>query len=95
MIDYSIKKPHILCGHFIQINTQERYDKLKAIAEGCGFRLGVIQQSGYYHFNNSMAVDFMTNTIGQEVTMSELRQLAELSKIELPCEMEVSDDEIV
>jgi len=93
MIDYSIKKPHALCGHFIKINNETEYQEVKAIAEGCGFEVKDKFSLKNYHFENAMTVRWYGSdlTIGQELTLSELRQLAELSKIELPCEMEVWD----
>ncbi len=94
MINYSIPKNHALCGHFIQINNEAEYDQMREIAEGCGF--GVCDYSSKYPLhqfcNNMECESFHESTMsGQEITLSELRQLAELSKIELPCEMEVWD----
>lgn len=96
MINYSIKKPHPFCGHFVKINNEAEYNQIREIAEGCGF--GVCDYSSKYPLhqfcNNMECESFHESTMsGQEITLSELRQLAELSKIELPCEMEVWDDE--
>jgi hypothetical protein len=96
MINYSIPKPHPLAGHFIKINSESEYNQMREIAEGCGFV--VVKAPRSYHdvnslFQNNMIVEwFSTDAMaGQEITLSELRELAELSKITLPCEMEVWD----
>ena len=91
MINYSIPKPHPLCGHFIKINNETEHKQMREIAEGCGFDV-----EGYvvscYEFNNTMTLRWYgddASMSGQEITLDELRELAELSKIKLPCEMEV------
>lgn len=94
MINYSIPKPHPLCGHFIKINNESEYNQMREIAQGCGFNV-----DGYivscYAFNNNMTVRWYNeiSMSGQEITLDELRELAELSKIKLPCEIEVWDSE--
>ena len=93
MINYSIPKPHALCGHFIKINSESEYNQMREIAEGCGFT-GIDEYiASCYAFNNNMTVRWYNemSMSGQEITLSELRELAELSKITLPCEMEVWD----
>jgi hypothetical protein len=47
-------------------------------------------QANLFHFYNEIKVFWRVDfEFGQEITLSELRELAELSKIKLPCEMEV------
>lgn len=95
MINYSIPKPHALCGHFIKINSESEYNQMREIAEGCGFEIDDYDMYNSYHqfFNNMVCESFCEDTMaGQEITLEELRQLAELSKIELPQGMEVRDD---
>jgi hypothetical protein len=92
MINYSIPKPHALCGHFIKINSKSEYNQMREIAEGCGFLVDDYDRHNpCYQFTNLMRCDsFLEDTMaGQEITLDELRELAELSKITLPCEMEV------
>ena len=95
MINYSIPKPHPLCGHFIKINSESEYNQMREIAEGCGFRACsyIESSSPWYKFDNDKEVTAVGRSYmsGQEITLSELRELAELSKITLPCEMEVWD----
>jgi hypothetical protein len=93
MINYSIPKPHPLAGHFINIQNESEYNQMREIAEGCGFSVESYTNSSklfqFYNYKRVVwRVDFGS---GQEITLSELRELAELSKIKLPCEMEVSD----
>ena len=91
MIKYSIPKPHPLCGHFIKINNESEYKEMREIAEGCGFRVADEYKNKTFCFQNSMRVLWYDTAAmcGQEITLDELRELAELSKIKLPCEMEV------
>jgi hypothetical protein len=95
MINYSIPKPHPLCGHFIKINSESEYNQMREIAEGCGFRACsyIESSSPWYKFDNDQTVVCVGHSYmsGQEITLDELRELAELSKIKLPCEMDVSD----
>jgi len=96
MINYSKPKPHPLCGHFIKINSKSEYSQMREIAVGCGFAVSDYNTNPlfYYRFDNDKAVVYIgeSNLSGQEITLSELRELAELSKIKLPCEMEVWDN---
>jgi DNA-binding transcriptional regulator GbsR (MarR family) len=66
---------------------------MREIAEGCGFEVEGYQDDpefGYEFINTMRCVDYDNIVMsGQEITLSELRELAELSKIKLPCEMEV------
>jgi hypothetical protein len=96
MINYSIPKAHVLCGHFVKINNESEYNEMKAIAEGCGFEVVDSYNSSKreivgFAFNNDMTVKWYSIHVmsGQEVSLTELKKLAELSKIELPCDMEV------
>ena len=92
MINYSIPKPHPLCGCFINIQNESEYNQMREIAVKCGFEVTNYSITYcFYHFCNNMVCDsFLEHTMaGQEITLSELRELAELSKIKLPCEMEV------
>jgi hypothetical protein len=94
MINYSIPKPHPLCGHFIKINSESEYNQMREIAEGCGFAVSDYNKNpslSWCRFDNDKAVVYVgeSNLSGQEITLNELRELAELSKITLPCEMEV------
>ena len=92
MINYSIPKPHPLCGCFINIQNESEYNQMREIAVKCGFEVTNYSITYcFYHFCNNMVCDsFLEHTMaGQEITLSELRELAELSKITLPCEMEV------
>jgi len=95
MINYSIPKPHPLCGCFINIQNESEYNQMREIAEGCGFEVEGYQDDpefGYEFINTMRCVDYDNIVMsGQEITLSELRELAELSKIKLPCEMDVSD----
>jgi hypothetical protein len=95
MINYSIPKPHALYGHFIKINSESEYNQMREIAEGCGFAVSDYNTNPlfYYRFDNDKAVVYLgeVHLSGQEITLDELRELAELSKITLPCEMEVWD----
>lgn len=94
MINYSIPKPHPLVGHFIQINSQQEYDRMKVLAEGCGFREFDYYREGFpYHLRNAMEVRWHSVGLetGQEITLDELEQLVELSKIKLPQVMELTD----
>lgn len=94
MINYSIPKPHPLVGHFILINSQEEYDRMRVLVEGCGF--GCVEdykQSRYYSFNTNFNVRYyhIDAMSGQQITLEELEKLVELSKIKLPQEMVVCD----
>ena len=94
MINYSIPKPHPLCGCFINIQNESEYNQMREIAVKCGFEVTNYSITYcFYHFCNNMVCDsFLEHTMaGQEITLSELRELAELSKITLPCEMEKWD----
>jgi len=97
MINYSIPKPHPLAGHFIFIPYESEYHQMQEIAEGCGFKaFGYTESSSPWHkFDNDKTVVWVSEAhlSGQEITLDELRELAELSKIKLPCEMEAWDDE--
>jgi hypothetical protein len=95
MIDCSIKKPHALCGTFIKINNETEYQEVKSIAEGCGFEVKDKFSLKNFHFENAMTVRWYGSdlTIGQEITLPELRELAKLSKLTFPMEMEVWDDD--
>lgn len=94
MINYSIPKPHPLCGCFIKINSESEYNQMREIAVKCGFDVcdyNISPSLSWYRFDNDKAVVYVSesNLTGQEITLSELRELAELSKIKFPCEMEV------
>ncbi len=94
MINYSKPKPHPLAGHFIKIQDESEYNQMREIAVKCGFEVTNYSITYcFYHFCNNMVCDsFLEHTMsGQEITLDELRELAELSKIKLPCEMDVSD----
>jgi hypothetical protein len=95
MIDYSIKKPHALAGHFIKINNEAEYNEMREIAEGCGFEVDSYDEClKAYQFYNDMRLRWISLIMSatQEITLPELRELATLSKLTFPMEMEVWDD---
>jgi hypothetical protein len=92
MIDYSIPKNHVLCGHFIQINSEAEYIDMSNIARECGFSVINSFAKADFHFRNSKEVSWLSRRFvtGQEITLPELRELAMLSKLTFPMEMYVS-----
>jgi hypothetical protein len=97
MINYSIPKPHALCGHFINIQDESEYNQMREIAEGCGFKVDNYHNDlKAFQFYNDMVLRRISHMLSstQEITLDELRELAELSKIKLPCEMEVWEREL-
>jgi hypothetical protein len=95
MINYSIPKPHPLVGHFIQINSQAEYDRMKELVRGCGFNhVETYASHKHFCFKNNLNVRCYNIGMmsGQQITLDELEELVKLSKIELPQVMEVGDN---
>lgn len=81
MIQYSIPKPHPLCGHFIKANTQNDIRQVAEIAEDLGFQIiseGKRFQSHALCFMNDGTCKFYHKDYmsGQEITLDELKTIA-------------------
>lgn len=85
MIQYSIPKPHPLCGHFIKVDTDKDFYQVAAIAEDFGFRIvleGKRFQSHPLCFMNDGTCKFYHKDYmsGQEITLDELKTISKLIK---------------
>lgn len=97
MIKYLTPKPHPLCGHYMKFRNKFERFEAKQIADNCGFKVVLLNEhlmNTSMCFMNDMTCRFIdVNCMsGQEIVIEELRLLEPMCKIELPCEMEVSDN---